>query len=107
MAAYLIVLARIHDREKFLHGYATEAARLVEKFGGQYLFHGPGAVCLEGSLGDNRSVAISAWPDRGAAEAFWHSPEYRDIARLREGICEVEVQLIEGELTFPASEVAS
>ncbi|MCY4265379.1 MAG: DUF1330 domain-containing protein [Gammaproteobacteria bacterium] len=103
MAAYLIVLAKIHDRDKFLSGYAVEAAKLVEKMGGQYLFRGSGAISLEGSLGDDYSAVISTWPDRAAAEAFWHSPEYREAAKLREGICEVEVQLIEGELTLPNS----
>lgn len=102
MCAYLIILAKIHDRERFLAGYAVEAAKLVEHFGGHYLFRGPGATSLEGSLSDGHSVVISAWPDRAAAEAFWHSPEYREVAKLREGICDVEVQLVEGELSLPA-----
>ncbi len=102
MAAYLIILAKIHDRDRFISGYATEAAKLVEQFGGQYLLRAPGATALEGSLGDGYSVVISAWPDRAAAEAFWHSREYREVAKLREGICDVEVQLIEGALTLPA-----
>ena len=101
MSAYLIVLAKVHDRERFLAGYATEAAKLVEQFGGHYLFRGPGATSLEGSLSDGHSVVISAWADRAAVERFWNSPEYREVAKLREGICDVEVQLVEGELTLP------
>lgn len=101
MPAYLIILARIHDRERFLVGYAVEAAKLVERYGGHYLFRGPGAVSLEGALGDGHSVVISQWPDRAAAEKFWYSHEYREVAKLREGICDVEVQLVEGELSLP------
>ncbi len=73
----------------------------MERFGGHYLFRAPGATSLEGSLGNGYSVVISAWPDRAAAEAFWHSPQYREVAKLREGICDVEVQLVEGELSIP------
>ena len=95
MAAYMIILAQVHDREKFLAGYATEAARLVEQAGGKYVMRAPGAICLEGSMGDGRSVVISEWPDVAAARAFWDSPEYREVAKLREGICDVEVVVVE------------
>lgn len=99
MAAYMIVLAVVHDRQRFLESYAVEAARLVEAFGGHYILRGPGATTLEGSLAEGHSVAISEWPDLEAAQRFWNSPEYREVARLREGICDAQVLLIEGELT--------
>lgn len=95
MAAYMIVLARVHDREKFLAGYAAQAAALVVKCGGKYVLRGPGAQCLEGSVGDGRSVVISEWPDMAAARAFWDSSEYDEIKKLRDGICDVEVVLVE------------
>ena len=95
MAAYMIILARIDDREKFLAGYAAEAGALVERCGGKYVLRGPGALCLEGSVGDGRSVVISEWPDIDTARAFWDSPEYQEIKKLREGICDVEVVLVE------------
>ena len=94
MAAYMIILAQVHDREQFLAGYATQAAALVEQCGGKYVLRAPGAECLEGSVGDGRSVVISEWPDLDSARAFWHSPEYREIAKLRDGICDVEVVLV-------------
>ena len=34
---YMIVFVSIHDREKFLSGYAPAAAKLVEQFGGRYI----------------------------------------------------------------------
>jgi len=37
MAAYMIVMATVTDREKFIEGYAPAAAALVEKFGGDSL----------------------------------------------------------------------
>ncbi len=95
MAAYMIILAKIYDREKFISGYAVQAAQLVEQCGGKYVLRAPGVLCLEGSMDDDRSVVISQWPDIASAKAFWGSPEYRQIKTLREGVCDVEVMLVE------------
>lgn len=103
MAAYMIVLARVHDRERFMNGYALRAAQLVEQFGGRYLLRAPGALALEGVLGEGRSVVISEWPDKASAQRFWDSPEYREAAKLRKDICDAEVLLIEGELSLAES----
>jgi uncharacterized protein (DUF1330 family) len=109
MAAYMIVLAQVHDRERFLSEYAPRAARLVTAHGGEYLLRAPGAECLEGDLGQGLSVVVSRWPDLAAARAFWDSPEYREAALLRRGICDAQVLLVEGErsaaaLTIPGSD---
>lgn len=100
MATYMIVLAAIKDRERFLADYASEAAKLVAQFGGRYVFRGTGAQQLEGQLsGDGRSVVISEWPNREAAERFWHSPEYAALKVVRENLCDAEVMLLEGQLS--------
>ena len=96
MPAYMIVTAAIHDREAFIGGYGKAAAELIERFGGQYLLRAPGAECLEGSFGDGASMVISKWPDRAAAKAFWSSPEYAQAKKLREGLADVQVLLIDG-----------
>lgn len=96
MPAYMIVTAAIHDREKFVSGYGAAAAALIPQFGGQYLLRGPGAECLEGEWGDGASMVISKWPDRDAARAFWNSPEYAEVRKLREGLADVQVLLIDG-----------
>ena len=94
MAAYLIITAQIHDRERFLEGYAPAAAALTARFGGEYVLRGPGAVTLEGAH-PGGSVAVSRWPDRAAALAFWNSPEYAAARRLREGIADCQVLIVE------------
>ena len=101
MAAYMIVLARIHDRERFIAGYAAEAARLVEQFGGRYLLRAANGEILEGDLDEGSSVVISEWPDMASARRFWESEEYRAVAELRRDICDARVMLIEGELSLP------
>jgi uncharacterized protein (DUF1330 family) len=95
MTALLIVTAKVHDRERFLAGYAPAAAELVARFGGRYLIRAPGAMQLEGAGGEGASVVISEWPDKAAALAFWNSPEYAEAKRLREGLADVSVLLVE------------
>ena len=95
----MIVFAAISDREKFLQGYAPAAAQLVEQFGGRYLLRSPGGQLLEGNLPDDVAVVVSEWADRDTAMRFWESPEYREVKRLRDGIADVEVVLIDGELS--------
>lgn len=95
MAAYMIVTARIRDRERFVSGYGKRAAELLAQFGGRYLMRGPGGQVLEGSNPDSASVVISEWPDREAALRFWNSPEYAEAKAMREGLADVEVVLIE------------
>lgn len=95
MTAYMIVTAKIADRQAFIDGYGKAAAALITQFGGRYVLRGPGARLLEGAFGDSASMVISEWPDKDAALAFWNSSEYAAIKTLREGIAEVQVLLIE------------
>ncbi|MGB3472591.1 MAG: DUF1330 domain-containing protein [Erythrobacter sp.] len=100
MPAYMIVTAAIHDREAFISGYGPAAAQLIEKFGGEYLLRGPGAELLEGPDSgpsfDGAGMVISKWPSKDAAKAFWNSPEYAEVKKLREGLADVQVLLMEG-----------
>lgn len=95
MSAYMIVIAKIADRDAFISGYGTAAAKLVERFGGKYVMRGPGAELLEGDFGDGASMVISEWPDKAAAKAFWESPDYAEAKKLRKGVAECQVLLIE------------
>jgi uncharacterized protein (DUF1330 family) len=91
----MIIFVSINDREKFLAGYAPAAGKLVEKFGGKYVLRAQGAEALEGAIPDSASVVISEWPDRAAAKRFWNSPEYLEAKKLREGIADAHVMLID------------
>lgn len=101
MPAYMIVTARIRDREAFVSGYGAAAAALIPRFGGEYLLRSPGAELLEGDWGEGASMVISRWPDREAARRFWHSPEYAEVRKLRDGLAEVQVLLIDGPELAP------
>ena len=95
MAAYMIVTCDIHDRDAFRSGYGRAAGKLVQQFGGRYLLMGPGAQLLEGEWGNGASMVVSEWPDRETALAFWNSPEYAEVKKLREGLADCQVLLIE------------
>ena len=95
MAAYMIIYARIHDREKFISGYAPAASKLVEQHGGKYVLRAPGADVLEGTIQPGGSVVISEWPNKEAALEFWNSAEYAEAKQLRNGVADVEVLLVD------------
>ena len=76
-------------------GVSPRAAALVERFGGRYIARGPVSELLEGPDQSGLSVVVSEWPDRAVALAFWNSADYREVARLREGIADCQVLLIE------------
>lgn len=95
MPAYMIVTAKIADRDTFIGGYGATAAALVEKFGGKYVLRGPGAELLEGDFGDGASMVISEWSDKAAALNFWNSPEYAEAKKLRADVADCQVLLIE------------
>ncbi|WND03494.1 DUF1330 domain-containing protein [Temperatibacter marinus] len=95
MAAYMVIIAEIHDRESFM-AYAVEAAKLVEKMGGTYHVQRPiKSECLEGQWPDTDRLVISKWPSFEAAKDFWHSPEYNEVKKLRAGNSTVRVRLVE------------
>lgn len=94
MAVFMIIQARISDAEKF-HAYTAVVPALVARFGGRYRVLGGATTVLEGRWPEMKT-AVSEWPDRAAAEAFWHSPEYRAACALRAGAGEFNIVLIDG-----------
>jgi len=92
---YMIVVADITDRQRFLEGYAQVVPALVEQFGGRYLVRGSGGEFLEGAWCASPSALVSRWPSRSAALAFWHSPEYARARTLREGTGRFQVLLLD------------
>lgn len=94
MSAYMIVIARIHDRERFIADYAVHAAAMIERFGGTYLARGPG-IPLE-NVEPGAAVVISEWPDVAAIHAFWDSAEYQALKAKRAGLADAQVLLVGG-----------
>ena len=91
---YIIVRLAVTDSDLF-QKYPPLSSTAMEKYGGKYLVRAPGAIALEGIDAENNSVVISEWPSKEAAQSFWNSDEYQEIKKLREGIAECYVLLIE------------
>lgn len=96
MPAWFVITAHVHDRETFTQVYSPAAAKLAAEMGGTYIVRGRGGQVLEGPGADGAGAIVIEWPDRTAALKFWNSPEYAEIKKLRKGLADISVTLVEG-----------
>lgn len=96
MSAYMIVFAKIHDRERFISDYGMPTAQLIGEYGGEYVLRGPGVESLEGGLFDGTSAVISKWPSKDAIKAFWNSDAYAKLKAARQPLADAHVMIVEG-----------
>lgn len=83
-SAYLVFYGEIADRARFVSDYAPFAPKVVRDHGGQFLVRaGRGEIeLLEGRMG-NVSLVIVEFPDLVMLRAFWNSPQYQQLSRIR------------------------
>jgi uncharacterized protein (DUF1330 family) len=96
MPAWFVITTKVHDPEKFVGSYSPAVAKLAQEWGATYLLRGRSARVLEGQGYEGGGAVIMQWPDAETALAFWNSPEYAAVKRLRDGIADVSVMLVEG-----------
>lgn len=94
MAAYLLADVEITDAERYQE-YRARVGAVIAQYGGRFLIRAGAIAPLEGDLGLKRAVLI-AFPDMAAARAFYDSPEYAPLLRIRETAAQSRVALIEG-----------
>lgn len=94
MPAYMVVQATVTKPEQFAE-YAERMPALVEKFGGTYRVLGGEVETLEGDWG-HQVLVISEWPSMDQARKMWHSDEYAELKKVREGALDVTVLLADG-----------
>lgn len=97
MAAYMIIAVKMNigARDKFISGYGAAVPALVKKYGGEYVLVAPGAELLEGTLDGYSSMAVSKWPSKEDVLKFWNSDEYAEVKKLREGLGDCQVFVVE------------
>ncbi len=94
MAAYLIVQIKI-TREQGWPAYRAAVGPLAQQFGGRHIVRGAEVEVLEGSY-DGRRLVIFEFPSTEAIRAFWRSPEYAEVKKLREGLAELDAWAVPG-----------
>lgn len=81
MPAYVIAWTTVVDRDAIAR-YGAALPAVLARYGGRYLFAGPGTQALEGDW-DATGVAIIEFPSREDAQRWYESPEYAPLRELR------------------------
>jgi uncharacterized protein (DUF1330 family) len=92
--AYVIYQADIADEARY-EDYKAQAGPSVLAAGGKYLVRGGDAEAMEGELPAGRTVVLE-FPTRAAALAWYRSLEYAEIRKLRAGIAEATLYVVDG-----------
>ena len=68
---------------------------LIMKFGGKFSIRGGKVEVLEGQP-DERSMVVFEFPTMEAIHAFWNSPEYVPVKKLRQGAATLNIWAVPG-----------
>ena len=96
MAAYVIIEIEVRDRGMY-SAYVEKVRPIIEKFGGGYLSRGGAVTPVSGDWNPERIVLIE-FPSREAVRQCFASPEYLEIAHLREASTAGRAIIVEGEV---------
>jgi uncharacterized protein (DUF1330 family) len=94
MAAYMIARVNVTDWDKY-NEYIKVTPGIIAKFGGRFIVRGGETVTLEGPEEKWRMVIVE-FPDLEKAKEFYHSPEYTDAKKIREGAALAQFVAIDG-----------
>jgi uncharacterized protein (DUF1330 family) len=94
MPAYWIGEHDIKDEAAFAE-YLRQAVPIIERFGGRYLTRAGTHDVLEGDWRPSR-VAVIAFPDMAALQAFYRSPAYQPLIALRRGAATDVIIAVDG-----------
>jgi uncharacterized protein (DUF1330 family) len=89
MPAYFIVQNTIEDEAQY-QKYVQAVVPFIASFGGKLVARRAKVEVLEGEH-DQRPVVMFEFPDMDAIHAFWNSPDYIPIKKLREGIATMNI----------------
>jgi uncharacterized protein (DUF1330 family) len=94
MSAYFMVQATITNEPQY-QKYREAVVPFIAKFGGKFAARGAKVEVFEGEH-DTRSVVMFEFPTMEAIHAFWNSPDYVPIKKLREGAATINVWAFPG-----------
>ena len=94
MAAYFIVQSTISNEAQYQR-YRDAVIPLMARFGGKIIVRGAPVEALEGNH-DGRRMVIFEFPSMDAIHAFWNSPEYVPVKKIRQGAAVLDVWAVAG-----------
>jgi len=95
MAAYVIAdIGTIHDQDAYAE-YRKQVPATIAKYGGRFVVRGGAHESLEGTWRPGRVVLIE-FPDLAKAKAWYGSPEYGPLIKLRQKASKGSVIVVEG-----------
>jgi uncharacterized protein (DUF1330 family) len=94
MVAYFVAQSTVTDEAQF-QKYLEAVVPYIGRSGGKIIARGANVDVLEGDH-DKCPVALIEFPSIEAIHAFWNSPEYVPIKKLRDGIASINVWAFPG-----------
>lgn len=94
MPAYFIVQSTISDEARYQQ-YRDAVIPLMATFGAKIIVRGGPVECLEGHH-DGRRMVVFEFPSMEAIHAFWNSPEYVPVKKIREGAATLDLWAVPG-----------
>ena len=94
MSAYLIARVQVTDWERYRE-YTRATPAAIAKYGGRFTVRGGEIIALEGPP-ETARVVIIEFPNLDRAKAFYHSEEYSQVKKLREGAATGQFLAVEG-----------
>ena len=94
MPGYLIANLKVTDPEGF-ERYRAGVPAVIAQYGGRYVVRGGTMEKLENADGFHRIVVLE-FPSLDAVRAFYFSPEYAPLLKLRIETTESQVVLVDG-----------
>lgn len=94
MAAYLIANIEVLDQVIY-EEYRNGVSATIAAHGGRYLARGGPIEVLEGEFDVKRFVVVE-FPDVAAIRAWYASPEYQPLLRLRQRASKAMLMIVQG-----------
>jgi uncharacterized protein (DUF1330 family) len=92
---YVIAEIDVRDVEPYTKEYAPRAQALIKKHGGRLIAASQKVTSLEGAPPKPR-VAIQQWESMEKVQAWWNSPERKEIRPIGEKYASFRVFTVEG-----------
>ena len=93
MPVYMVIESRVKDQSKY-DRYLAKVPEIIRSHGGRYLVRGGSIVPAIGSWHPERMIIIE-FPSMKDIDDWLSSPEYKEIAPLREAGADVRSVILE------------